>query len=69
LKAGIARRPFIKGPSNPFAVAEEKTRRMPMLSLRSPESRYQDTWQLLGKFLYTSSPSELPDGPATMVAR
>lgn len=39
-----------------------------MLSLRSPGSRYQDEWQLLGKFLYTSSPPEPPAGPDTMVA-
>lgn len=68
LKAGIARRPFIKDPSKPFAVAEENTRRMPMLSLLSPGSRYQDAWQLLGRFLYTSSPPELPAGPDTMLA-
>lgn len=41
---------------------------MPMLSFRSPGSRYQDGWQLLGRFLYTSSPPELPAGPDTMVA-
>ena len=39
-----------------------------MLSLRSPGSRYQDAWQLLGRFLYTSSPPELPAGPDTIVA-
>jgi len=39
-----------------------------MLSLRSPGSRYQDAWQLLDRFLYTSSPPELPAGPETMVA-
>lgn len=39
-----------------------------MLSLRSPGSRYQDAWQLLDRFLYTSSPPELPAGPDTMVA-